>query len=242
MLYYFQGDAQVGWYSAAYRLLEGLYLFPKIIANVLYPAFSRTNTDRAAVSRLYQRALRYVFLIAFPLIAVGVVAAEDVTLLIFGDQYLNAVGALQILLLGVMFVFMHEVLFVLLAAVNRQRISLAFAGLALAVNVSLNLVLIPRIGHIGAATAMAIAEGVFVGAGTLYLAIRNYRIGYLSEAIKPLASAIVAGIAAYLLRGSLALLIPITLAGYLAVLTALSFWDADEKAVFARVRQRVKRS
>src|SRR5262249_53761306 len=66
------GDAALGWYNAAYRVLDGPNLIPAHFTLALFPLLSRRGeTDRQALARVYQRALKVLLTLALP-IAAGV--------------------------------------------------------------------------------------------------------------------------------------------------------------------------
>jgi len=233
-------NAEVGWYNAAYSLLEGLYIVPKIITNLLYPAFARAHREPAAITRLLDHAVRYALLVAIPVIIVGVILAEDITLFVYGEQYTRSVIALQVLLLGTFFLFMHEIGFVLLGAIDRQRVAVTLFAVALIVKIAINLLLIPQIGYIGAAVGTVLAEGLFAVAAMVYVARLGHRVPFLHLAAKPTLAGGIVGVCAHLVSLPVLLVLPLGAAAYLALLTVLRYWRPDESSTFSVVWGRVR--
>jgi PST family polysaccharide transporter len=240
MLGLMTSNAEVGWYNAAYSVLEGLYIVPKIITNLLYPAFSRAHHEPEAITRLLDHAVRYALLVAVPVIIVGVVLAEDITLFVYGEQYARSTVALQILLLGTFFLFMHEIGFVLLGAIDRQRVAVMLFAVALLVKVATNLLLIPRIGYIGAAVSTVLAEGLFAVVAMVYIAKLGYRVPLLRLLTKPALAAGVVGVGAHLVSLPILVALPLCAVVYFALLTWLQYWRPDESRTFAEVRGRLR--
>lgn len=235
MLAFMASNAEVGWFNAAYSLLEGLYIVPKIITNLLYPAFSRAHREPEAITRLLVHAMRYALLVALPVMLVGIVLAEEITLFLYGEQYVQSIVALQILLLGTFFLFMHEIGFVLLGAIDRQKVAVMLFALALLVKIVVNMWLIPRLGYVGAAYGTVVAEGVFALIAIGYLAQLGYRASLTTLSIKPLVAAGVAAIVAHMVTLQVLVLLPLVAAVYLVMLTLLRFWQADDISAFTRV-------
>lgn len=224
-------DAEVGWYNAAYRLIEGLYLFPKILSSVLFPRLSEAYRDQLRVTRLYTRGLRYVLVLALPLTLVGIPTAEAIIDLIYGAEYQNAVIALQILLLSLIFLFIYEISFALLGAISRQRIFFYFSAIALALNIGLNIILIPPLSYVGAGIATVLAQLVFAVLIGVYIHLIGYRLPYLRLALRPLLAASAVGLLAHFFSGSLFVILPVTALAYFALLTVTGYWDAQELAL-----------
>ena len=77
---------------------------------------------------------------------------------LFGDTYEPSVGALQLLSVGLLFVFPLYVLHAEAISMNAERLSLGTAAIGCVVNVVANAVLIPGYGIYGAAIATLIGE------------------------------------------------------------------------------------
>lgn len=240
MLGFMTSSAEVGWYNAAYSLLEGLYIVPKIITNLLYPAFARAHREPAAITQLLDHAVRYALLVAVPVMIVGVVLAEEITLFVYGEQYVRSIVALQVLLLGTFFLFMHEIGFVLLGAIDRQRVAVAFFALALVVKVVTNLILIPRFGYIGAAISTVLAEGVFAVAAMLYVARLGYRVSFLNLLLKPALAGGMVGVGAHMVQLPVLVVLPLGALLYFALLTTFRYWRREEASIFAQFWGRLR--
>ncbi len=94
------GAIQLGIYTLAYRLPEMLLIGNLwIMANVTFPAFANIQESSDSMRRGFLGAVRLVELIAVPICLGLIIAAEPIVLVVFGDQWLDAIPVLRILAL-----------------------------------------------------------------------------------------------------------------------------------------------
>ena len=101
-------------------------------------------------------------LIGAPLVGGVMVVARPVLSLLFGERFEDATLTLQLLAPSVGMLFLYWSASNLLIAANRTRWYASIHGVSAALNIALNLVLIPRYGINGAAAATLVAEAVNV--------------------------------------------------------------------------------
>jgi O-antigen/teichoic acid export membrane protein len=180
MLGYFRPMSEVALYGAAYPLAYGLLLVLTAFGYVYFPMASRLDADgsRGELDAIYTVTTKWVYVLTFPAFLAFVVFPADVLTAVFGARYAPGAPALAILAFG----FFANVT----AGRNRQTLSalghtnvlmLVTVGTA-ALNVALNLLLVPGFGDVGAAVASASA----------YLTLNVAVCGYLYArfAITPL--------------------------------------------------------
>lgn len=122
------------------------------IAPQLSALLARQQHDRAA--DLYQTSTRWLMLASWPLYLVFAVFPATV-LNIFGPRYTSGASALAVLSLAMLVNLGTGNVTVVLLMGGRSSWSAINAGAALAVNIGLNLLLIPHMGILGAAIAWA---------------------------------------------------------------------------------------
>ena len=147
-------EAQLGFYSAAQTILLAFNLMPIAIRAAIYPVMTRyhhTAPDKLAV--LYEKATHYLLALVLPMAAGVTLLARPMIRLIFGPSFEPAVPVLQISIWAIVFLFLNVPSARLLLINNYQRQASVMFGIAMAINVSLNLLLIPRLGINGAAVA-----------------------------------------------------------------------------------------
>lgn len=159
----------VGQYSAAVRLSEAWYFVPMVIANSLFPAI--INAKKESEELYLQRMQRlYTFMVW---LAIGI--ALPITFLsgwliefLYGSAYHQAAGVLVVHLWAGVFVFLGVVSGKWLVVEGLTIIAMRRVLLGVIINISLNLLLIPSHGILGAAAAI-LASQIF--AAFLYDAI-----------------------------------------------------------------------
>ncbi len=147
-------STELGLWSVPYKTTFAFQFIPVALAASLYPVISSLFlTEPNKIGDLITKAYRYLFTIIFPL-AIGLgVLARPVIVAFYGIQYTPAIPVLQILLAGLVFIFLTLINGALFNAVGKQKTQTLLITMALVFNVLLNLVLLPRLGIRGAALA-----------------------------------------------------------------------------------------
>lgn len=151
---------EAGLYFTAAKVYEYSLTISSVFITAAFPvlvgqaALSLTRA-RAGI----QRSFDFLALMAAP-VAVGVcvLAPQAVRLVSSKLEYAPAAGPLQVLIVAAAFSYLTSLMAYLLVAIDRQRDALVVNALILAVNVGMNLYLIPRKGAVGAAWATLATE------------------------------------------------------------------------------------
>jgi O-antigen/teichoic acid export membrane protein len=154
----FSGDAEVGAYSAAYKVFEGLMIIPSVVLTAAFPPLARAKDDPER-QRRWEAALSVVLLVLGAL-AAGVVylGSDRIVALVYRAGFERAVPSLRVLAGALPILFLNYGLTHFLIARDLERRNLFFTALMLVVNVSANLMLIPRLAGPGAAWATLVTE------------------------------------------------------------------------------------
>ena len=159
MLGVWRGDAETGLYSAAYRLYEGVSNVPSVLHLVLLPRLaSYFVTDPARHRQLARTGLAIGTALAIPAAAVVWFLARPLVTWLFGEPFLPAAGVLQILAVGLLFVFPLFILHAEAIAADAEAALLRTGVIGCLVNIGLNSALIPSYGMHGAAAATVVSE------------------------------------------------------------------------------------
>jgi O-antigen/teichoic acid export membrane protein len=148
-----RGSVEAGFYSLAYRFYEAGLLLSNALAVALLPRLAREESPAHRARRLLGAYL------ALPLgMAIGMaLLAEPLIRLPFGLRYLPAVPMLRWLGLSWIPAFLSSLgATVWISAGRSERLLIVFA-MGAALNLSWNLILIPRWGGVGAAIAMLVS-------------------------------------------------------------------------------------
>lgn len=187
MLQIYQGSEAVGYYSAAYKWIDGFLIVPSTFTFAVYPALSRYARQTGdGLRAAYDVSARILLTVGMP-IAIAVAALSGDLILLLGGQayYPVSAQALAILICFLPFSYLNGLTQYALIAVNRQRfITLAFVISAI-FNVLANLILIPRYG-IYAASAVTVASEIVLMIPFLYATRQSIgQLDWLRTAGKP---------------------------------------------------------
>ncbi len=171
MVFQFAGARQAGLYAAVYRILDQGQLIPGSLTATMVPVIARTLGSAPERARaLVQRTLEYLAIVSLPALAFTLVASEPLVRLLFGAEFESAAAALPILMGAFVFVSLSYLTGNLLVVLHLQRRMIGIATAGLAVNVALNVVLIPPYGFLAAAwVTLATEVVVFAIAARLVL-------------------------------------------------------------------------
>lgn len=161
MLGFMTSDETVGYYNAAVRIKSILVSIVTSLGAVLLPRASY-YVERGEMDRFRQitrKALNFVFLAAVPMMIYFMVFARQGIFLLSGENYAGAVRPMQWIMPTLLFIGLSNVLGIqILVPLNREKVVLWSIIAGAAVDVVLNVVLIPQYGASGAAAATSVAE------------------------------------------------------------------------------------
>jgi O-antigen/teichoic acid export membrane protein len=216
-------DHQVGLYSAAYRVAFLLMAVAASVSAAFLPSYARAAQDDTADTKsLVETSMGTAMLIGAPLVAGVMVTARPLISLLFGAEYTEATVAVQLLSLSVGMVFLYWCVSTLLIVAHRTRLYAAIHGTSAAVNIMLNLFLIPRFGIAGAAAATLIAEASILIPGFLILR-QMHALPRVRPILAPVAAAAGMSVVILAIGSAWPLAAQIALGGgvYLALVTLL---------------------
>jgi O-antigen/teichoic acid export membrane protein len=153
----------VGQYSIGYKFSDIIDTFALAAAAPVSTMLVAAWPSRPNVFRQRSRSAAMLFAVAG---AVCVVAfwpsAEPIIRLLYGERFTEASGAARLLVVGAALMSLIVLGIFLLTSAGKQRYYPAIALLGLALNVGLNLVLIPRMSYDGAAISTVVTWAVTV--------------------------------------------------------------------------------
>lgn len=200
MLSVMQGNEVVGWYNAAYRLMLVLSFIPAALLGAVFPVMSRSHMSSQDTLRFaYERSFKYLLILGFPIGVGTTILANRIITMVYGLEYVPSIIALQVLVWSEVFIFLNIVFGTLLNSMDKQITVTKQCALGAALNVVLNLLLIPRYSYIGASIATVATECF----AFIYLFTQVAKTGY-SLAKKPVLILVMKVIVAGLLMGTFA--------------------------------------
>ena len=161
MLGFINGNEAVGYYSVASKVKWILLSLITSISAVLLPrlAFYISKKNTSKFNKMLKESSAVIFFIAIPLVAFFIVEAQNSIQLLGGEKYISATLSMQILMpILVISGFSNITGNQILIPMNRERYFMFAVSLGALVNLGLNLILMPKLGIIGASMATLFAE------------------------------------------------------------------------------------
>jgi len=155
------GDESVGVYSAAVRISEVWYFIPMVIAASVFPSIIEAKKQGEAL--YYQRLQKLYNLMVVLALAVAIpmtFLSELVVTLLFGNAYVQAGSVLSIHIWAGLFVFLGLASGKWFIIEGLQRYSFYRTLFGAVANIVLNLIMIPKFGVLGAASATVISYAI----------------------------------------------------------------------------------
>ncbi|WP_448213055.1 flippase [Colwellia sp. MEBiC06753] len=152
---------EVAFYAAAAKLSEFWYVFPVLIANAYNPTLIKLR--KLGLDSFNQKLRQFLSSLVFIAILLSLVTyliAKPLITIIYGEAYLQSADILSIHIFATIFIFQRALLSKWLIIHNLLKYSLITHGIGALINVSLNLMLIPNFGGVGAAWATVFSYAV----------------------------------------------------------------------------------
>lgn len=175
------GTVQAGNYAQSFRLFDAFAMIPVMFGSLLLPIFSKEISSGNDISPLASMALRMLLApIAVIIIALAVFSPEILDLL-YVKPAANAVTTFRILMATLLPVGLTYIYSTILTAAGMMKRLALITGIALIINVVLNLCLIPSLAGTGAAIASLVTQ-TFV-AGLCVLSVKSTKVKVINRRI-----------------------------------------------------------
>lgn len=147
------GKQQAGIYAQAFRLLDAVSMFGVLVAGLLLPIFAKMIKHREPVEQMIKLSFTFLFVTAVVVAVSSIFYNSEIMEVLYHSNTEHSSELLGILMTGFIGIATTYVFGTLLTANGsmKQLNIMAFAGMV--INVSLNLILIPRYQAFGSAYA-----------------------------------------------------------------------------------------
>ncbi|MCR4312523.1 MAG: flippase [Candidatus Uhrbacteria bacterium] len=162
------GDGAVGLYSVAYKLTYAFQFLPLAFVGALYPTLAATCHSPKELKRIFLDAVWYMALLASPIVFGIFALAPEIIGFFYGSAFAGSVMPLSVLIFVLLFIFLDFPIGSLLNATGHQAQKTAIMGITMIVNVTANVLLIPRLGIVGASLAAVMSFAFMFTAGWWY--------------------------------------------------------------------------
>ena len=154
-LAHYASDKQIALYSISFAAYTALAIIPQSLANAIAPAFA-TLYGAGETTRIrhgFGRSMRLLLTATLPVTAGAIALGPTTVRLVYGNEYSGTGTPLTIMLFLLPLVALLHTSMSLLVGLGRQWVPLIIGAVAAAVNIGLDVVLIPRYEAVGAAVA-----------------------------------------------------------------------------------------
>lgn len=179
----FRGSDEVGYYAAAYRIVLSCMLIPVVIHSVLLPMGARLQrTDAPGLRDMITGSSRALMWLALPLAVGTTLTANTLIRVIFGPAFAPSSQALAILIWSCVTVSANVPFAVLMLARAQDNRYMVVTVAGAAINLALNLVVVPAFGMLGAAATTIVSEIAVLSAIAWHT--RDWSLSILSKSIR----------------------------------------------------------
>jgi O-antigen/teichoic acid export membrane protein len=155
----FSNYDELGYYAAAYKLCAPLLLMQVIISTFWAPLSFKWAEEKAP-SYYYERVINFSSVSLF-IIFLLLIVASDFIIKILGEEYSSAVGIFIYLLAYPIFYVLSEVATVGISIARKTKYLVFVTAICAAINIIMNLYLVPIFGAKGAAVSTAVTFLVY---------------------------------------------------------------------------------
>jgi O-antigen/teichoic acid export membrane protein len=195
MIGYFMKSEDVGIYTAAYTLTHVMSLFLSPLRTVLLPTISKSYDDGdTAKTRTYLKySLKYLLMLTIPTTFGISVLATPLLRILTTSEFVSGDLVIPFVAFGLLIFEFYQICVYVFYLVKKTHWVLRLLIISAALNIGLNLLLIPMMGIVGAAVATLIAY-VVLAIVTVAIAFRYFKfdLGFVFIIKSALASAVMA--------------------------------------------------
>jgi O-antigen/teichoic acid export membrane protein len=176
------GEVQAGIYQNGFRIFDAAYQFALLFAVLLLPMFSRMIKER---QNIHELTLLSSLLLFIPTIALAVgsqVYRKEIMDLLYVENIRESASFFGILMIAFLGMAGTIIYGTLLTANNSLKELNITSGIALIINLILNLILIPEYHAFGAAVACLATQG-FAGFSQYVVSARKFNFGLNNKLI-----------------------------------------------------------
>ncbi|WAM16835.1 oligosaccharide flippase family protein [Rhodococcus sp. JS3073] len=147
------GSAVVGQYASASRFVEAATILAVAVTTVLFNDLVKSTSDDEEYATQCARAARAVFALSLVVMTGLVTVGPDAVLALYGPEFRLSSELLPVYSVTIIFIFQRQLISKILIIEKAYGYSLSSNVCGLAINVALNLLLVPILGVWGAVVA-----------------------------------------------------------------------------------------
>ena len=168
-------DAAAGVYAGAFRLLDALTMVCYLVSVPLLPVFSRICKEKGNVMEIVRLVFWPLMLFVVGCAVACSLLADPLMALLYHDHAASYVPIFRVVIFGLIPIGITYIFGTLLTAGGYLRQLNLFAASSLALNIVVNIILIPHFGAVGSAWASLTTQS-FMAVAQLVLAIHLFHL------------------------------------------------------------------
>lgn len=196
-------QAEVGIYSAPYRVLEILINFIFVFMGIILPLLTATwaSQQLTEFKNIFQKTFDFLIILSVPMVVGTLFVAKPLMLLIAGPEFSESGLVLQIIIFATAIISVNALFGYTIIVLDKQKQMIAAYILVAIVALTGYLLTIPQYGYFGAATFTIISEAlIFIF--NFYVVTRTIKFlpsGWII--LKSLGASLVMAVLLYILNG-----------------------------------------
>src|SRR5216684_4214073 len=237
VLSYFNiGLEQVGWYAGAFKIVEAFSALPGILGAALFPVMIQLRKQNSGqLERLLGMSTKALLLFSIPIAATLSLLSRQMMSTVYGPRYLPGANVLAVLIWCIVPMFLCFYLLFVNVATWHAKHNLLSGCAALIAGLLANVLLVPRIGYLGAAWAALIANSSFALLVTWRVS-RLFHGARIPQTILRFAAAGALMTAAFLyIPGPVWMRVPVNLFAYAITLVIMGMLSGNEISLALRL-------
>src|SRR3989344_9229436 len=156
---YFRNVTEVGYYNAAVPIAMLLLLAPELFTQLFFPIIAKEYSKKnySTIKELSKQVGKWIFIINLPIFILIILFPGALINILFGKEYLVAAQALRILSVGALVSSIFIISQNIISMIGKSRLLLYNIIITTALNIMLNIMLVPRFGINGAALSASLS-------------------------------------------------------------------------------------
>lgn len=244
---YYKDISEVGLFAAPYYIVTRLQVIPITLITAFFPMIARIAKDSFIdLERIYRKIYKFLFTLSLPIAIIGTILGKNIIVLLAGKNFEESYAALQVLIWIVNISFLEALNNFVILSVKKQWFTAINYFLLFAINLIIDILLVPKYGYIGACWGTSISYAIIFVNTFIFLYINKITINIIETFSKPLLCGIGMGVTLYYFRNSfiqfplaLSILLSLALSAivYLALLLLTKSFSTEELTLLRNLRR-----
>jgi O-antigen/teichoic acid export membrane protein len=174
-----EGKIQAGIYAHSFRLLDMLQNYGYLFALILLPMFARMLKNRESVEQLVHIAYVLIIVPALMVAVASITFSNEFISFLYKEHLILSSRVFRIIMPGFLGICSSYIFGTLLTANGNLKILNIIAGIGVVISLTLNFLLIPRIGVVGSAIAnLSALITTALAQATVVVVIFKFKMNY----------------------------------------------------------------